>query len=120
LEANLPISLLSVAKCSSKLGIKRATAGESFVFNSVGQTLELEDLITVYDCDKQPPRPVGTPVKDSMAGKIESTDNHLVAIIYSPKITEAVLRAQSAADRLARGMKDYCGARQAQVIESLA
>ncbi len=110
LSCNLPISLLSISKCSENLWIERAKAGEQFVFNSVGQVIELADLITTYDRSSQPPRPVGTPIKDSMAGKIESTDNHLIAIIYAPNNPAAIERCNRAVELLADGMKSYCGA----------
>ncbi|MFO0940695.1 MAG: hypothetical protein U0930_08000 [Pirellulales bacterium] len=109
LSCNLPISLLSISKCSEELWIDRAKAGEQFVFNSIGQVIELTDLITTYDRSCQPPRPVGTPIKDSMAGKIESTDSHLIAIIYAPKNPAAIKRCHQAVELLADGMKSYCG-----------
>lgn len=110
LSCNLPISLLSLAKCSEDLWIDRAKTGDQFVFNSAGQTIELVDLITTFDRSSQPMRPVGTPIKDSMAGKIESSDRHLVAIIYSPNNSSAQQRCSRAVDQLADGMKSYCGA----------
>ncbi len=116
LSCNLPISLLSVGKCSDNLQIDHGKAGEQFVFNSVGHAIDLTDLITVYDRSVDPMRPVGTPIKDSMAGKIETTDRHLIAIIYSPTSDGARQRSCSAVEQLAEGMKKYCGASQAVVI----
>ncbi|MBL8890060.1 MAG: hypothetical protein JNL67_08785 [Planctomycetaceae bacterium] len=104
LEVNLPISLLSLTKCSRRLHLARGKAGESYVFNSVGQTLELTDLITTYDASCEPARPVGTPIKDSLAGKIEATDRDLVAIVYSPNSPSARQRCDSALARLKLGM----------------
>jgi DNA/RNA-binding domain of Phe-tRNA-synthetase-like protein len=109
-DFNLPISLLSVRKCSNELAVDRGRAGESFVFNSGGQVLELSDLITVYDRSHAARRPVGTPVKDSMAGKIESADTHLVAIIYAPESASAMQRCDQAKQQLADGFQDFCGA----------
>lgn len=116
LSCNLPISLLSVGKCSDNLLIDHGKAGEQFIFNSVGHTIDLTDLITVYDRSVEPMRPVGTPIKDSMAGKIEPTDRHLIAIIYTPTSDAAKKRSHAAVERLAEGMKRYCGAAQAVVI----
>lgn len=104
LEVNLPISLLSLAKCSRRLHVARGKAGESYVFNSAGQTLDLTDLITTFDGSCEPARPVGTPIKDSLAGKIESTDRDLVAIIYSPTSQSARQRCELALERLKVGM----------------
>jgi DNA/RNA-binding domain of Phe-tRNA-synthetase-like protein len=107
-DCNLPISLLSVAKCSAELLIARGKTGDNFVFNSAGQILDLTDLITVYDRSVNPPRPVGTPIKDSMAGKIELTDRHCVAIIYAANSAEMVERCEQAKQRLAAGFRLYC------------
>jgi DNA/RNA-binding domain of Phe-tRNA-synthetase-like protein len=113
LDCCLPISLLAVNRCSEVLSVDRGQPGQQYVFNSAGQTLDVCDLITVFDSSLQPPQPVGTPVKDSLVGKIQPGDNHLVAIIYSPKTVSASARCQHAADLLARGMLEYCGAAKA-------
>lgn len=107
-EFNLPISLLSVGKCSDNLYVGRGKPGESFIFNSAGQVLDLTDLITVYDCSVSPARPVGTPVKDSMAGKIDANDNHLVAIIYAPNSADTIQRCAFAKQKLADGFARFC------------
>lgn len=119
LSFNLPISLLSIAKCSSNLLVDRGQAGEQFVFNSAGQTIDLCDLITTYDQSVSPHRPVGTPVKDSMAGKIESTDRHLIAIIYAPNSPSAINRCRQAAQTLAAGMTSFCKAHSASDLTKL-
>ena len=104
LQFNLPISLLSLAKCSRRLHVARGKVGETYVFNSVGQTLDLTDLLTTYDASTEPARPVGSPIKDSLAGKIESTDQDLVAIVYCPNSVSARGRCEAALERLAMGM----------------
>lgn len=106
LEFNLPISLLSLAKCSRRLHVARGNPGESYVFNSVGQTLDLTDLITVYDASLEPARPVGTPIKDSLAGKIEALDQDLVAIVYCPNAASTRQRCDLALERLNAGMAE--------------
>jgi DNA/RNA-binding domain of Phe-tRNA-synthetase-like protein len=115
-KCNLPISLLSISKCSDNLWIDRGQAGEQFVFNSAGHAIDLTDLITTYDRSSQPPRPVGTPIKDSMAGKIESTDNHLVAIVYAPNSPSATSRRQQAVELLRSGMLDFCQASETRAV----
>ncbi len=101
LECGLPISLLSITKSSPKLSVRRGHAGESYVFNSVGQELNVADLIVVCDRGQTPERPIGSPIKDSMAGKIEASDDHQVAIIYAPTIASERLNqaAQSLIER---------------------
>ncbi|MDX1926158.1 MAG: hypothetical protein SFV81_06550 [Pirellulaceae bacterium] len=80
----LPISLLSIRKSSSLLHIRHGRAGEAYIFNAAGQELNVEDLIVVCDQTQTPDRPIGSPIKDSMAGKIESSDDHQIAIVYGP------------------------------------
>lgn len=92
----LPISLLSLSKASRRLHVGRGEAGQSYVFNAAGQELDVTDLITVYDASVEPFRPVGSPVKDSMAGKIEASDRDLVAIIYCPDSPAARNRCDQA------------------------
>lgn len=117
LSRNLPISLLSIRKCSTGLLVKRGSEGDCYVFNSVGQQLDLTDLVTVFDLSHSPPRPVGTPVKDSLAGKIEETDEDLVALIYFPRhIPLATESCQMAIRDLSEGMKLYC---RATSVESM-
>lgn len=97
LAGGLPISLLSLAKCSRQLSVRYGRAGEAFVFNASGQLLDVEDLLVVCDASTEPSRPVGSPIKDSMAGKIEPSDTALVAIIYAPATpagTEAAMRTR--------------------------
>lgn len=107
---NLPISLLSVTKCSTNLYVDRGQPGQKFVFNSAGQEIDLTDLITTFDRQVEPPRPVGTPIKDSMAGKIEPTDRHLVAIVYCPQTASARERCRQATMQLHDGMLQFCSA----------
>jgi hypothetical protein len=58
---------------------------------------------------------VGTPVKDSMAGKIDVSDRDLVAIVYSPNNDKARSRCQQATHLLAQGMQLYCSAQHTSV-----
>lgn len=91
LEVGLPISLLSISKCSPLLFVRRGLVGESYAFNSTGQDLNVTDLVVVCDRSAQPDRPVGSPIKDSMAGKIEANDTHLVAIVYAPRTARQIV-----------------------------
>lgn len=110
LDINLPISLLSLRKCSRRLGISRGRAGDSFLFNSAGQSLDVTDLVVVNDCSGPVPRPVGSPIKDSLAGKIEAEDRELVAVIYSPNNVEAAERCRRGCNLLVDGFQRYCQA----------
>ena len=108
LAAGLPISLLSIAKCSHLLHVRFGLAGESYVFNSVGQELDATDLIVVCDRSQSPDRPVGSPIKDSLAGKIENGDEHLVAIAYAPKTELGEKQRVFARDLLIDSFLKFC------------
>lgn len=110
LVGGLPISLLSMEKCSSQLEVRRGLTGEGYVFNSIGQVLDVEDLVVTCDATQTPSRPVGSPIKDSLAGKIESSDTALVAIIYAPRDSEGIAMASRTAQILADGLVEYCQA----------
>lgn len=107
LQSGLPISLLSLAKCSRQLHVRHGATGESFVFNSAGQDLAVEDLIVVCDRTRDQ-RPVGSPVKDSMAGKIESSDTDLVAIVYAPRTPLGQTKLRDCVQALAVSFRSYC------------
>lgn len=116
LAGGLPISLLSLRKCSPDLHIRRGTTGEGYVFNAAGQVLDVEDLIVTCDASQTPERPVGSPVKDSMVGKIEADDTSLVAIIYAPLDSAGVAAATWTARLLADSLVDYCEARLGELL----
>jgi DNA/RNA-binding domain of Phe-tRNA-synthetase-like protein len=117
LQAGLPISLLSIAKCSPLLNLRYGVAGESYVFNSVGQELDATDLIVVCDRSQSPDRPVGSPIKDSLAGKIETGDEHLVAVIYAPNTVLGEGRLKIARNLLVDSFHQYCPPCVAVVVE---
>jgi DNA/RNA-binding domain of Phe-tRNA-synthetase-like protein len=108
LQCGLPISLLSLGKCSEDLCIRYGRTGESYVFNSVGQELDAEDLVVVCNLSHSDQRPVGSPIKDSMAGKIESKDVDLAAIIYAPATTLGQNKLAMTTQLLISKMIEYC------------
>jgi DNA/RNA-binding domain of Phe-tRNA-synthetase-like protein len=110
LASGLPISLLSLRKCSRRLLIRRGRPDEAYIFNSAGQVLDVEDLIVTCDDSGSASQPVGSPVKDSMAGKIESQDTSLVAIIYAPRDEAGQEAAMAASEHLSFGMCEFCDA----------
>lgn len=110
LAGGLPISLLSLKKVSRQLLVRRGTTDEGYIFNSVGQVLDVEDLIVTCDASVEPTRPVGSPVKDSMAGKIEKSDTSLVALIYAPRDALGQAASLHAAELLSFGLCEFCDA----------
>lgn len=116
LIGGLPISLLSLSKCSCQLHVRRGITGEGYVFNSMGQLLDVEDLVITCDASCSPSRPVGSPIKDSMAGKIDSGDTALVAIVYAPHDTAGCAAAERTARMLSDSLLGFCEARLGEVV----
>jgi DNA/RNA-binding domain of Phe-tRNA-synthetase-like protein len=81
LQSCLPISLLATARVGETLRMRYGRANESFVFNRSGQSLDLEGLVVA--CSEHDV-PLGTPVKDSMLGKLTEEDRQCIAVIYAP------------------------------------
>jgi hypothetical protein len=101
---------LSTAKCSQLFHVRRGQTGEGYVFNSIGQVLQVEDLVVVCDASQSEQRPVGSPVKDSLAGKIEASDTSLIAIIYAPSSPLGLEAAEKTLQLLAGGLVEHCQA----------
>lgn len=116
LLGGLPISLLSLDKCSRDLHVRRGTAGEGFVFNASGQVLDVEDLVVTCDASHTPDRPVGSPIKDSMAGKIEPSDTALVALIYAPRSPLGSAAAEITCRLLVEKFNEYCDAQTGEIL----
>lgn len=117
LYGGLPISLLSIARSSRNLLVRYGRADEGYIFNSSGQVLDVEDLVVTCDATREPGVPVGSPIKDSMVGKIETADTELVAVIYAPRTNEGIAAARETLKMLGESMVTYCQARLGQKME---
>ncbi|MGE0432681.1 MAG: phenylalanine--tRNA ligase beta subunit-related protein [Planctomycetota bacterium] len=86
LQTFLPMSVLDASEFRGALQMRIAQAGERYVFNQAGHEIDLKDLLVVADTmdDGGPSRPLGNPIKDSMAGKLRDTTPSAVAIVYAP------------------------------------
>lgn len=111
LFGGLPISLLSIARSSRNLLVRYGKADEGYIFNSSGQVLDVEDLVVTCDATSEPSVPVGSPIKDSLVGKIEASDTELVAVIYAPRTPEGTTAAKETAAMLAESLATYCQAK---------
>ena len=83
-RVGIPISMLDRDAFSQRLVIRLGNPSESYVFNASGQSLELEHLVVVCGGENGE-KPLGSPVKDSMAGKIHETVSRIVCILYAPR-----------------------------------
>ena len=84
LECGYPASLFDMEICGSELLLRRGIAGESYVFNPSGQSIDLEDLLCICRRDGNGWLPCGNPVKDCMATKTSESTRSVAAVIYAP------------------------------------
>ncbi len=111
LESCLPISVLDRGRFDGTPLLRHGEEGERYVFNPAGHEIDLRGLLVV--CDGDTPR--GTPVKDSMATKVDDTTGEVLAVIYGT--TWAVDRDTMAglAQRFAALLAAHAGATETAV-----
>jgi DNA/RNA-binding domain of Phe-tRNA-synthetase-like protein len=101
----LPISVFDGAKLETTITVRVGQPEEGYVFNQSGQWLDVKKCITCCN-GEAPGKPIGTPVKDSMATKIFEGASHYLGVIYSStegwSIDELTDVTQRFADLLAR------------------
>lgn len=85
LEYGYPASIFDLDKSGSAFLVRRGRAGESYVFNPSGQSIDLEDLLVV--CRRTADggwEACGNPVKDAMATKVFEDARNVGALVYAP------------------------------------
>jgi DNA/RNA-binding domain of Phe-tRNA-synthetase-like protein len=109
LETGWPMSVLDLGRIRTLEGedaleIRIGREGESYVFNSAGHRIDLENLLGV---GKVGGPMLGNPVKDSMLGKVAAGTSEIIAVLYTSRTctTDADLRrvAETFAARLGGG-----------------
>jgi DNA/RNA-binding domain of Phe-tRNA-synthetase-like protein len=92
LESLLPISLVDLVRAErSAFVVRCGRAGESYVFNSAGQAIELLDLLLVAKLPEDVA--CANPVKDSMATKLTESSSDVMAVLYAPRSLATELAA---------------------------
>jgi DNA/RNA-binding domain of Phe-tRNA-synthetase-like protein len=114
LLSGLPISVVSADRLGPRATTRYGQEGERYVFNRTGQELDLRGLICICSDDGDKSLPLGSPVKDSMPGKISEEDQHVVACIYAPRQNMTAQELMQWADELAAGFVRWCGAQNCQ------
>ena len=84
LLSGYPISILDLDKSGVRLLLRRGKAGENYVFNAGGQTIDLADLLCVCRQAGEDFLPTANPVRDSMATKIFPGAQNVAAVLYAP------------------------------------
>jgi DNA/RNA-binding domain of Phe-tRNA-synthetase-like protein len=97
LETGWPISILDCDRAATDTFVLRhGQAEESYVFNAAGHEIGLGGLLLVAADDG---RPLGNPVKDSMAAKLTDDTTRVVVVIYSSaRVADAERVAAAAAE----------------------
>ena len=109
LEWGYPASVFDLAKTGSEFLLRRGLAGEAFVFNRSGQTIDLEDLVVVCGRASGSWEPCGNPVKDSLSSKVFGEARDVAAIVYAP-VAEPEETLAACGARYAELLRVDCGA----------
>jgi DNA/RNA-binding domain of Phe-tRNA-synthetase-like protein len=120
LEWGYPASVFDADKTGPELLLRRGLAGEAYVFNPSGQSIELEDLLVVCrrteagsGAVREPVwEPCGNPVKDAMVTKVFEGARNVVAVVYAPAGEEPG-RLERCAARFRELLISECGAAEA-------
>ncbi len=123
LISGYPISIIDLEKAGPDLLLRRARAGENYIFNAGGQTIDLTDLLCVCrradganaGASDGAYSPTANPVRDSMATKLFPGAASAVAFIYAPAGAENA-DLESACARLAEFLGHASAAAEWRVI----
>jgi DNA/RNA-binding domain of Phe-tRNA-synthetase-like protein len=116
LKTGIPISLLDLSGFASPeasisgggfaLVLRYGRAGESYVFNSAGQEIDLAGLV----CACSAGFPLGNPCKDSVAGKLKDATADAVGILYGSVDSIGIGGMEAACGEFALLLSNYAGA----------
>jgi DNA/RNA-binding domain of Phe-tRNA-synthetase-like protein len=83
LRSLLPISLVDLVRAGrDHFVVRYGRPSESYVFNSAGQKIDVEDLVVVARVPDD--EPCANPVKDSMMTKLDDGSTDVMAVLYAP------------------------------------
>lgn len=115
LSTLLPISLIDVDRAEDDAFVlRRGHAGESFVFNAGGQTIDLTDLLLVARAKDD--LACANPVKDSLRTKLQDDASRVMAVIYAP--TTLADRSRAATELFVRLLEREGATVEAGVIST--
>ena len=84
LASGFPGSIFDADLSGHHLLIRRGLPGEEYVFNPSGQSIDLQDLLSICRDTASGWEPCGNPVKDAMTTKISADTFNVVAVLYVP------------------------------------
>ena len=109
LASGLPGSIFDADLAGTHLLLRRGFPEETYVFNSSGQVIDLEDLLLVCRRTDKGWKPCGNPVKDAMTTKINENTRSVIAVLYAP-VDEPVPLLEGWATRYTELLKKHCKA----------
>jgi DNA/RNA-binding domain of Phe-tRNA-synthetase-like protein len=112
LLSGLPISLLDMDETGDNVVLRKGKKEESFVFNSAGQIIDVEGLISICACEGPP---LGNPVKDSMRAKLKDDTSNVLGVIYAPGNSIVREKLREYGDSFASMLRDFGEARETGV-----
>lgn len=81
----VPVSVWDLERSrANRFEMRLGAPDERYVFNAADQTLELRDLVCGVAVGGEGSSPVVSPIKDSMATKVQSGTTHIGGVIYYP------------------------------------
>lgn len=110
LETGWPISVFDLDRARAAGGgleVRLGQAGESFVFNPAGQSIDVGGLISVA---RRGGEPIGNPVKDSMETKVSADTDSVLAVLYTSRKVADPETVAAAARRLGQLLERHAGA----------
>lgn len=116
LETGWPWSVLDRTLASPSGGgfeVRRGYAGESYVFNATGQTIELHGLLLAARAGAQA---LANPVKDAMLAKTTSDTTEIVAFAYAHEDVATREDVQRHLDAFAERLRTFAGASDVRTI----
>ena len=112
LEHAHPISILDLDRSGPELAVRFGRAGESYVFNNSGQSMDIAGLPVM--CRGQEREACGNAVKDSMLTKVHEGTTRVLLVVYgSRELPEAALT--STCERLAQLLREHASAEQTRI-----
>ncbi len=78
----LPVSTIDASRTSGNFIIREGADQEGYIFNSSGQFIDIEGLITVYDNGV----PTANCIKDSQRTKVSRNTDEIAVFLYSSKL----------------------------------
>lgn len=94
LESGLPISVIDRERAVGPLSIRLASAGQDYVFNASGQSIDVEGLLCLFDAEG----PCANAVKDAQRTKTTPGSRLCLALIWG--LAEDPGRTLAALERL--------------------